>query len=111
MYDDCDGERMKYMQQIMRIGDQFIPADDDMKDVGEAGTAITDIARKYKTDVLAVIGKGDKHNLVTQHHEGDTELWQDLAKTIALIQSTADAYSVEATDIVDAIKFIIEKGE
>ena len=99
------------MQQIMRVGDQFVPADDDLNDIGHAGTAITDIARKYKTDVLAVIGKGDKHNLVTQHHENETELWQDLAKTIALIQSMADAYSVEVTDIVDAIKFIVEKGE
>ena len=95
----------------MRIGDQFVPADEDIKDIGHTGTEITDIAKKYKTDVLAVIGKGDKHNLVTQHHESDTELWQDLAKTIALIQSMAEAYDVEATDIVDAIKFIIEKGE
>ena len=99
------------MQEIMRIGDQFVPADEDIKDIGHTGTEITDIAKKYKTDVLAVIGKGDKHNLVTQHHESDTELWQDLAKTIALIQSMAEAYDVEATDIVDAIKFIIEKGE
>lgn len=98
------------MQKIMRIGDEFVIADDDIKDIGHTGTEITDIARKYKTDVLAVIGKGDRHNLVTQHHENETELWQDLAKIIALIQSMAESYNVEATDIVDAIKFIIEKG-
>ncbi len=99
------------MHEIMRIGDTFVPADDDMKDISHTSTEIIDIARKYKTDVLAIIGKGDTHNLVTQHHEGYTELWQDLAKIVALIQSMAEAYSVEATDIVDAIKFIIDKGE
>lgn len=94
------------MQQIMRIGDQFVPADDDLNDIGHTGTAITDIARKYKTDVLAVIGKGDKHNLVTQHHEQDTELIQDVAKIVALIQTVADTYEMDATELADAVRLV-----
>lgn len=100
------------MQEIMRIGDQLVPADDDIKDIGHTGTEIADIAHKHKTDVLAVIGKGDKHSLVTQHHESDaTELWQDLVKIIALIETTARAYDTQPTDIVDAIKILMEKGD
>ena len=90
----------------MRIGDQFVPADDDLNDIGHTGTAITDIARKYKTDVLAVIGKGDKHNLVTQHHEQDTELIQDVAKIVALIQTVADTYEMDATELADAVRLV-----
>lgn len=101
------------MQDIMRIGDKFVPADEDIKDIGHTGTAITDAARKHKTDVLAIIGKGGtQHNLVTQYHEGETELWQDIAKAISLIQAMADTYEVNVMDITDVIKFIIEhEGE
>ena len=99
------------MQEIMRIGDQLVPADDDIKDIGHTGAEITDIAHKHKTDVLAVIGKGDRHTLVTRHHENDTELWQDVSKIIALIETTAKAYDTPTTDIVEGIKIIMEKGD
>ena len=98
------------MQEIMRVGDKFVPADDDIKDISHTSTEIMDVARKYKADVLAIVGKGDKHTLVTQHHENETELWQDVIKLIALVQSMADTYDVDAVDIVEIIKFIIEKG-
>lgn len=99
------------MQQVMRIGNTFVPADDDIKDIGQASNEMYEIAKKYKTDMLAVVGKGEKHNLVTQHHENETELWQDLVKIVALVKSMADAYKVDAVDIADAMTFIIKKGE
>lgn len=98
------------MQQVMRIGDTFVQADDDIKDIVDASNEIYEIAKKYKTDMLTVIGKGDKHNLATQHHEGYTELWQDLAKSVALIKAIAKAYDVEEIDVAEAIKFLISKG-
>lgn len=94
------------MQQVMRIGDTFVPADDDIKDIGQTATDINDVAQKYKTDVLAVIGKGDKHTLVTQHHEQDTELIQDVAKIVALIQTVADTYEMDATELADAVSLV-----
>ena len=95
------------MQQVMRIGDTFVPADDDIKDIGQTATYIHDVAQKYKTDVLAVIGKGDKHTMVTQHHEQDTtELIQDVAKIVALIQTVADTYEMDATELADAVKLV-----
>lgn len=97
------------MQQVMRIGNDFVPADDNLKDIGRTGTEITDIARKYKTDVLAIIGKGDDHNLVTQYHEHDALLEQDLIKAITLVQAMADTYKAKATDIADAIKLVVEE--
>lgn len=100
-----------HMQEVMRIGDDFVLADKDIKDIGHAGTEITDIARKYKADVLAVIGKGDEHNLVAQHHAHDTELWQDIAKIVILIQAIADAYKVSVADVAEVTKFIIDKGD
>ena len=97
------------MQQIMRIGNEFVPADDDLKDIGQASTEITDIARKYKTDVLAIIGKGDDHNLVAQHHMRDTLLEEDLIKVVALVETIADTYKVNATQVAEAIKYVVEK--
>lgn len=99
------------MQKVMRIGNEFVPADDDIQDVANAGTEITDIARKYKADMLAIIGKGDKHVLVAQNHEQDTMLMEDLVKIIMLIHTMADTYDVEVNDIADAIKYVVEKGE
>lgn len=102
------------MQEVMRIGDQFVMADDDVKDISHTGTDITDAAQKYKTDVLAVISKGDKHQLVAQHHERDTLLYEDIGRIIALIHATADIYNMDAIELMDAIKWAmdeLEKGE
>lgn len=99
------------MQQVMRIGDTLVPADDDIKDVAQASTEIGDIAHKYRAEMLAVIGKGEKHLLVAQNHEQDTRLEEDLVKIILLVYTMADTYKVDANDIVDAIKYVVEKGE
>lgn len=101
----------KYMQQVMRIGDEFVVADEDIKDIGDTSTKIVDVAKKYKTDVLAVIAKGDKHRLVTQHHEHDTELEQDIVKVVMLIYTIADTYEVDVHKVAEAIKYIIDEGE
>ena len=101
----------KYMQQVMRIGDEFVIADDDIKDVGRTSIDITNAAKKHKTDVLAIIAKGDKHRLVTQHHEHDTELEQDVVKVVMLIYTIANTYEVDVCKVAEAIKYIIDKGE
>lgn len=101
----------KYMQQVMRIGDEFVLADDDIKDVGHTSVDITNAAKKYKTDVLAIIAKGDKHRLVTQHHEHDTELEEDIVKVVMLIYTIANTYEVDVCKIAEAIKYIIDEGE
>ena len=98
------------MQEIMRIGDTFVAADDDIKDIGHASEEITDIAQKYKTDILAVIGKGDTHSLVTQYHERETELFKDIARLTELVNSVSDTYNVNANDVADMIKIVVEKG-
>lgn len=100
-----------HMQEVMRIGNEFVPADKDIKDVANTGTEIADVAKKYKTDMLAVIGKGDKHTLVTQYHETDVKLEADIIKTASLVQTMANTYNVNAADITDAIKIIVNKGE
>ncbi len=98
------------MREIMRIGDEFVVADNDIKDISKAGTEITDVAQRYKTDVLAVICKGDKHSLVTQYHEKDTaELSEDIVKAVSLVYTIADTYSVDAIDVAEMIKIIIEE--
>ena len=103
-------ERKISMREIMRIGDEFVVADNDIKDISKAGTEITDIAQRYKTDVLAVICKGDKHSLVTQYHEKDTaELSEDIVKAVSLVYTIADTYSVNAIDVAEMIKIIIEE--
>lgn len=99
------------MQEIMRIGNDFVPADNDIKDIVHASTEITDVAHKYKTDVLAVIGKGDEHHLVTQHHARDTMLQDDIIKAISLVETIAGTYNVNAADVADAIKLVVEEGE
>lgn len=101
----------KYMQQVMRIGDEFVMADEDIKDIGNTSTEINNTAKKYKTDVLAIIAKGDKHRLVTQHHEHDTELEQDIVKVVMLICTIADTYEVDVRKVAEAIKYIIDEGE
>ena len=101
----------KYMQQIMRIGDEFVVADDDIKDIGRTSTDITNAAKKYKADVLAIIAKGDKHSLVTQHHEHDTELEQDIVKVVMLIYTIANTYEVDVHKVAEAIQYIINEGE
>ena len=101
-----------YMQEVMRIGDDFVMADDDIKDIGHTSTEITDVAKKYGTDMLAVVGKGERHNLVTIYHESThTKLVEDLAKIITLVQTIAEAYEIEATQVADAIKILINEGE
>jgi len=95
------------MQEIMRIGNDFVPADKDIKDIGNTSTEIVDVAHKYKTNVLAVISKGDKHNLVTQSNEDDTQLVEDVIKIISIIETIADKYNANANDIIDIIKLII----
>lgn len=99
------------MQEVMRIGDEFVVADEDIKDVANASTEITDVAHKYKADVLAVIGKGDKHLLVAQNHEQETLLAEDLVKVVMLVHTMADTYDVDANDIADAIKYVVGEGE
>lgn len=99
------------MQQVMRIGDEFVMADDDIKDVGHTSMEINKAAEKYKTDVLAIIAKGDKHRLVTQHHEHDTELEQDIVKVVMLLYTIANTYEVDVCKIAEAVKYIIDKGE
>lgn len=101
----------KYMQQVMRIGDEFVMADDDIKDVGHTSIEINNAAKKYKTDVLAIIAKGDKHRLVTQHHEHDTELEQDIVKVVMLLYTIANTYEVDVRKIAEAVKYIIDEGE
>lgn len=101
-----------YMQEVMRIGDKFVPADKYIKDISNASTEINEVAQKYKTDMLAVIGKGDKHQIVTQHHENMyTKLEEDLAKVISLVETVADSYNVDAIDVADAVKRVINNGE
>lgn len=100
-----------YMQQVMRIGDEFVMADDDIKDVGHTSIEINNAAKKYKTDVLAIIAKGDKHRLVTQHHEHDTELEQDIVKVVMLLYTIANTYEVDVRKIAEAVKYIIDEGE
>ena len=97
------------MQEIMRIGDTFVPADDDIKAIGHASTEITDVSKRYKTDMLAIISKGDTHSLVTQYHENDTQLGDDIIKAASLVNTMADTYNVEATEIADTIKAIVEQ--
>ena len=97
------------MQEIMRIGDEFVPADDDIKDIGHAIEEITDIAQKYKADVLAIIGKGDTHNLVAQYHVDTTTLEEDLVKIISLVETIADTYKVDANNIAEAIKMVVNE--
>lgn len=110
-HDACDGSMRErtQMQQVMRIGNEFVPADDNLKDIGCTSTEITDVARKYKTDVLAIIGKGDDHNIVAQYHEQETLLEQDLIKAIALVETIADTYKVNATQVAKAITYVVEK--
>ena len=100
-----------YMQQVMRIGDEFVMADDDIKDVGHTSIEINNAAKKYKTDVLAIIAKGDKHRLVTQHHEHDTELEQDIVKVVMLLYTIANTYEVDVRKIAEVVKYIIDEGE
>lgn len=97
------------MQEIMRIGNELVPADKDIKDIMNASTEITDIAHKYKTDVLAVVGKGDKHNIVTQCRENDTTLADDVIRTTSLVQALADTYGENAEEIAATIKTIVDK--
>lgn len=99
------------MQEVMRIGNEFVIADDDIKDVSNTSTAITDAAHKFKTDVLAIIGKGDKHLLVTQSREQETLLADDIVKVILLIHTLADTYKVNARDIAEAINYVMKEGE
>ena len=99
------------MQKVMRIGNDFVPVeDDDIEDIGHTCTQINDAAQKYKTDVLAVISKGDTHNLVTQYRQHDTMLVDDLVKVVSLIQSIADTYKINARDIAEMIKVVIKEG-
>lgn len=98
------------MQELMRIGDKFVLADKDIKDIVSASTEITDVAKKYKTDVLAIIGKGS-HQITTRRTEyKHTQLKQDLAKIVSLIETVANAYNADAIDVADAVKLIIDKG-
>ena len=99
------------MQQVMRIGDEFVVADDDIKDIGHTSEEINNTASKYKTDVLAIIAKGDKHRLVTQHREHETELEQDIVKVVMLIYTIANTYEVDVRKIAEAVKYIIDEGE
>ena len=105
------GKGDTHMQQIMRIGNEFVPVDDDIKDIAHASTEITDVAHKYKADVLAIIGKGEDHHLVAQHHANGGMLQDDIIKAISLIETMANTYQVNAADIADAIKLVIEEGE
>ena len=98
------------MQEIMRIGDEFVLADEDIKDICSTSKEITNIAEKYKTDVLAVVGKGDEHHLTTIRHERQTKLEVDIARTISMIESIADSYDVNIKDVAEVIKLIIDKG-
>lgn len=100
------------MQEVLRIGDQFVPANDDVKDIGKASTEITDIVKKYNADLLAVVGKGEGHNLVTAYHDDTHEkLVKDVTMIIALIQTIAEAYNTDAIEMVDVIKIIMKEGE
>lgn len=99
------------MQEIMRIGDEFVPADDDLKDIGHASTEITDVAQKYKADVLAIIGKGDKHHLVAQHYQNGGELEKDIIKAVSLVQTIAHTYEASAIDIAEIIKAVVAEEE
>lgn len=107
------GERReRKMQQLIQIGDKIVPANENLKDISLASKEITDVAEKYKTDVLAVICKEDGSNIVAQHREERiAELIKDIAKILSIIKAIADTYKVTVTDIVDAIKFITEKGK
>lgn len=96
------------MQEVMRIGDEFVVADDDIKDIGYASNDIADIARKYKTNILANISKGSKHNLVAKHYEDDTGLADDILKVIAIIDTLAKVYGVDAKEIASTIQKVIE---
>lgn len=102
---------MSETYDVMRIGDEFVMADDDIKDIGHTSEEINNTASKYKTDVLAIIAKGDKHRLVTQHREHETELEQDIIKVVMLIYTIANTYEVDVCKVAEAIKFIIDKGE
>lgn len=100
------------MKEIMRIGDRLVPADQNLKDIGNASEEITNIAEKYKADVLAIIGKGDGRSIVAQHHEKNTKkLMEDIVKIITIIETIAEEYEVKTLDVIEAINFVIDKGE
>lgn len=98
-----------HMQEIMRIGDEFVVADDDIKDIGHTSTEITDVAKKYNTDVLAVVSKGE-HNITTQCHNEDVKFEENMLRLVALILAFADTYKVDAVKVVELIKILVEEG-
>ena len=97
------------MQEILRIGNDLVPANKEIKDIGNTSVEITKIAEKYKTDVLAIIGKGEEYNLVAQHHEEkEYKLEKDIAKIISAIESISDLYEVDSKIIANVIKEVID---
>lgn len=96
------------MKEVLRVGNEFVEANDDIKDIAHVSTAVADIAHKHKVDILAVISKG-LDSIVTQNHENDnTQLKEDLVRIISLIESLADTYNVPATNIAEVIKRVID---
>lgn len=97
------------MQQVLCIGDNLVPVDDDMKDIADTSKAITDAAEKYKADVLAIISKGDTHSLVTQYHVDTTQLVTDIIRVCTLINALADTYNASAQEIMEAVSYALEE--
>lgn len=97
------------MQRVLRIGNEMLPADDDIEAVGHTSTEITGIAKKYNTDVLAVVSKGE-HNITTQCHNEDVKFEENILRLVALILSLADTYNVDAVKVVELIKILVEEG-
>lgn len=97
------------MQKVMRIGNEMMPADDDIEAVGHTSTEIVGVAKKYNTDVLAVVSKGE-HNITTQCHSEDTKFEENILRLVALILSLADTHKVDAVKVVELIKLLVEEG-
>ena len=100
------------MEQILQIGDKLVVVDDEVKDISEVSKKITEIAEKYKADVLAIISKSDNRNIVVHHKEKQiANLIDGIAKIMSIIEVMAKEYDVEIKDIVDVINFVMEERE
>lgn len=95
------------MQKIIKVGDDLVPADKNIEDISHAANEMQNVSQKYKTDMIAVIGKGENHHIVAQYHEQDAELAADIDKTISLIQSISNNYGVDVKDVVKVIMAVI----
>lgn len=91
------------MKQIMRIGDEYVPADADIQAIADTSNAIQETADANGTSVTAVIGKG-AHSVTTV--TGEYTAQRILVELALLVKYLSDKTGMDThtlLTIVDAI--------